>query len=76
MDFGTLGSQGHVDLLGRERTEHCPVSLPSVCGGLFVTPPGGILAKRQVHGGLMPFPSHPGGTSPFSAAKGFQVLGN
>lgn len=38
MDFGTLGSQGHVDLLGRERTQHRPVSLPSVYGGLFVTP--------------------------------------
>lgn len=30
MDFGTLGSQGHVDLLCRDRTESRPVS-PSQC---------------------------------------------
>lgn len=85
MDFGTLGSQGHVDLLGRERTEHRPVFLPSVCGGLFVTPPWGsvsksptcksILAKRQGPWGSDALPIPPRGHVSFLCSQRLSSFG-
>lgn len=75
MDFGTLGSKGHIDLFGRERTEHCPVSLPSVCGGLFVTPPGGILAKRQGPWGSDALPIPPRGHISFLCSQRLSSFG-